>query len=200
MARSFKGKALTTQVSIFKSNDQRLTIKRITEANVKSANALFTGAIDVFVSTAVKDMAADTGMSVAGFEALATFLGASPQKVAGLKQVKLNGSKDVKNAIGRAGISSRPYYTDISGRSINEPRTAARGRALGKDAFKVQYANATNGITSFEFNAVIWQYAHRLDIGKETLTPATVAMEKFLQENISEFMNPLRILRTGLNI
>lgn len=198
--KSFKGKNITVRTSLFKSNDRRLTIKRITEANVAAANLLFMAAIDVFVSTAVNSMVVDTGMSVAGFEALATFLGASPQKVQGLKQVKLNGMKDVKDAIGRNKGIPRSSYTNISGKSVNSPRDAARGRALGKKAFTIQYANATTGITSFKFDAVIWQYAHRLEIGKETLAPASIAMEKFLQDNVRVYMDPLRILRTGLNI
>jgi len=196
MSNNFKGKVFSVSSSLFKSNDRRLALKRITEANVAAANALLNASIDVFVAEAVKNMLVDTSMSVASFTALATLIGASPQKVQGLSNVKElgQGLEAVQNKL---TSNARPNYTNIEGQTVNEPRSAETGAQLGSQAFDITYASANIGIIDFKFTAVVWQHAALMP---KTLESGARAMEQFLEDNTFKYLNPLRILRTVLNI
>lgn len=194
MPLNFKGKVFQASSSIFKSNDRRLTVSKVTQANVEAINTLLNDSIEVFITTAVREMLVDTSMSVASFSALAGVLGAAPQKIQGLANLKGTGQKEVQSTI---VPNTRPNYTSITGKTINEPRGAATGSKLGTKAYTIKYANASSPIVSFKFEAVVWQHAYRMS---GSLENAAKAMEFYIEENTPKYLNPLRILRKFLNV
>lgn len=201
MGINYEGKVFSGSSSIFKSNDRRLTLRKVTEANIDAINALLIASIDVFVAAAVKAMVVgpDTGMSVASFTALASLLGASPQKIQGLANAKAigEGLQAVNNGISSRKIASRPNYSDITGATVSAPRNVETGELLGRKAYDITFATATSGITNFKFTAVVWQHAALMP---ESLEAGVNAMKAFLETNTTNYLNPLRILRKFLNI
>jgi hypothetical protein len=200
VATNFKGKVLNVQSSIFKSRDRRLSISVVTKAQVAQINALWADAINTFISAAVKSMAVDTGMSVSSFYSIAKSVGLGAQKIEGLANMKRRGmgAEAVASAEASKKRDSRRGYTDITGKWISGgSKSAATGRSLGEKAYVVSYVSPSKGVAVFQFEVVVWQHAATM---KESLQIGANAMNEFIDQNFSKYLNPAKALRTALNI